>query len=174
MVGFGSSSAKKVAKRVVVGVGDVTISSERGAILSTFALGSCVGMVLFDSKNGVGGLLHFMLPFSAVAAEKSRKQPFLFADTGIQKFISMFTSMGGDLSKTKCVIAGGASVMTSSDTFKIGEKNGEAAKTVLRKMGIPVLLEQLGGFSNRSLHLDLSDGSLVIALPTEKKEVSLA
>ena len=156
-----------------MGVGDMAITDSRDVILSTFALGSCVGVVMLDSVNGIAGLLHIMLPSSAIAAEKSRNQPFLFADTGVEKFVSMLVSKGANIANLSCVVAGGASVMSSSDAFKIGEKNGVAVKAKLEELGISVQFSDLGGFSNRSLHLNLVDGSLLIALPNEKKEIQL-
>jgi len=173
MVGFGTSSAKKTSKRVVVGVGDMSISNTKNVILSTFALGSCVGIVAYDPVSGVAGLLHVMLPSSSVAAEKSKRQPFLFADSGVEKFVSMLKTMGADLRHLRCVIAGGASVMSSSDTFKIGEKNAIAVKQKLSASGIRVSSEYLGGFTNRSLHLDVMEETLLIVLPNEEMEVSL-
>ncbi len=174
MVGFGSSAAKQPSKRLVVGVGDMSVSEGSEMILSTFALGSCVGIVLFDAQKKIGGLLHVMLPTSSIAAEKSRDQPGLFADTGVEKFVSMFKSMNTDLSRTKCVIAGGASVMSSNDAFKIGQKNADAVSAKLQELEVRVDHALLGGFTNRSLHLDLNTGKLTISLPTEKKEISLA
>lgn len=151
----------------------MAITDTRDGILSTFALGSCVGVIVYDHVNGIAGLLHIMLPSSTIAAEKSRNQPFLFADTGVEKFVSMLLSKGVDFKNISCVIAGGASVMSSSDAFKIGEKNGLAVKEKLQELGISVRFADLGGFSNRSLHLNLGDGSLLIALPNEKKEIQL-
>lgn len=151
----------------------MAIADTRDVILSTFALGSCVGVVIYDHEIGIAGLLHIMLPSSSIAAEKSRNQPFLFADTGIEAFVSALKSKGVSLEKASCVIAGGASVMASSDAFKIGEKNGIAAESKLKDLGIAVRHSDLGGFSNRSLHINLLDGSLLIALPNEKKEIKL-
>ena len=74
---------------MIVGVGDMAIATSRDVILSTFALGSCVGVVLFDHKNGIGGLLHVMLPSSSIAAEKSRNQPFFLPTRGLK---SLFPS----------------------------------------------------------------------------------
>ncbi len=45
---------------VTVGVGDLKIANSPKIIKTS--LGSCMGVVLYDSINKIGGLLHLMLP----------------------------------------------------------------------------------------------------------------
>ena len=45
-----------------VGVGDCKVSNAAEAALATYALGSCIGLAIYDPAAKVGGLLHFMLP----------------------------------------------------------------------------------------------------------------
>lgn len=174
MVGFGSSAAKSTTRSIVVGVGDMAIAAESEVTLSTFGLGSCVGVVMCDPVNKVGGILHVMLPSSSVAVQKAKAQPYLFADTGVTKFLSMLDSMGADFAHSMCVVAGGASVMASGDTFKIGQQNAEAVLAKLSEHGVIPAHQFLGGFSNRSLHLNTGNCLLQIALPNEKQEVSFS
>lgn len=52
-------------KTVVVGVGDCRVTDEPVELV-TYALGSCIAVVVWDPVAKVGGLLHFMLPDSSV------------------------------------------------------------------------------------------------------------
>ena len=61
------------AQRIVVGVEDMAISNSANAILSTYALGSCVGVIAYDLLLVVGGLLHIMLPNSKLSHKKGRR-----------------------------------------------------------------------------------------------------
>ncbi|HRE80406.1 MAG TPA: chemotaxis protein CheD, partial [Opitutaceae bacterium] len=63
------------AQRVVIGVGDLAVSNNPQVTLSTYALGSCVGVIAFDPITRAGGILHIMLPDSLISPEKSAKQP---------------------------------------------------------------------------------------------------
>ncbi len=45
---------------VMVGVGDLKIAKSPKIIKTS--LGSCMDVVLYDSINNIGGLLHLMLP----------------------------------------------------------------------------------------------------------------
>jgi chemotaxis protein CheD len=175
MVGFGSSESKGIlTNRVIVGVGDMATTDNRMTALSTYALGSCVGIVAFDPGNIVGGMLHVMLPDSRISVEKAQSQPFIFADTGMDCFLASLVELGAAPDRLKIVLAGGASAMSSSDAFKIGEKNIIAVKLKLTEFGLITVCEQLGGFTNRSLHFDLQKGRLLISLPDQNMEVDLS
>ena len=71
------------SQRVVIGVGDMAVSNNDMVTLSTYALGSCVGIVAYDPVSHAGGILHLMLPDSTISPDKATKQPAMFADTGV-------------------------------------------------------------------------------------------
>ena len=58
--------AAPTARPLVVGVGDCKVSADPQSELVTYALGSCIAVSIWDPVSKVGGLLHFMLPDSAV------------------------------------------------------------------------------------------------------------
>ena len=66
---------------------DCKVGHVAGQILATYALGSCIGLSVYDPKAAVGGLLHYMLPDSGIDPERSRANPYMFADTGIPKLL---------------------------------------------------------------------------------------
>ena len=68
---------------LVVGVSDMKVSDDSDAVLVTYSLGSCIGIAVWDSVVRVGGLLHFMLPDSTIDPAKAKKNPHMFADSGI-------------------------------------------------------------------------------------------
>ena len=57
--------------QIVVGIADCRTTKDRDATLVTYALGSCVGVGVFDPASSVGGLLHVLLPESSLDAEKA-------------------------------------------------------------------------------------------------------
>lgn len=175
MIGFGSSASKATTgKRSIVGVGDMGISDDLSVTISTFALGSCVGVVAFDPIKKIGGILHVMLPDSSISEEKAKLQPFLFADSGMDKFRSELLAAGVNDDNLNVVLAGGASVMVDNDLFKIGEQNTSAVKSKIAEFGWNIVAEQLGGLTNRSLHFEMKRNQLLINLPDQKMEVDLS
>lgn len=67
----------------VVGVGELAISNNRNATISTYALGSCIAVAAYDSHKRTGGIIHIMLPDSSLCPGKAERQPAMFADTGL-------------------------------------------------------------------------------------------
>lgn len=161
------------AQRVVVGVGDMAASNGPSVILSTYALGSCVGIVAYDPQLPAGGLLHIMLPDSKLSPEKAVNQPSIFADTGLKNFFHSLDGLGVARSRLKILLAGGASVLTQSDMFKIGERNIVAVKNWLSQNKLSSHFEELGGLNNRTVHLSINGGTVDLKTPSGMKQISL-
>ncbi len=66
--------------KYIVAVGDMKHGGEKD-MLVTYALGSCLGLMIYDPAVQVGGLLHAMLPLSKINPEKAKTNPFMFVDT---------------------------------------------------------------------------------------------
>lgn len=161
-------------QRIVVGVAEFAVANQGAAVLSTYALGSCVGVVAYDASVRAGGLLHLMLPDSTLSPDKAAKQPAMFADTGIPALFNGLAGVRAQRSRTNIFIAGGASVLSGPDTFQIGERNGVAVRRMLAVYGCRVVGMELGGFQNRTLHLDVSTGVLTVKMPDRTFTVAMA
>lgn len=162
------------APTVVIGVGDSAVSRDPRAILSTFALGSCIGLVAYDSIMKSGGMIHLMLPESRISPGKAAAQPAMFADTGLPFFIQQLASVLVDRGRLKLLIAGGANVLKGTDPFRIGEMNAKATFGFLQKNGYPVKYQSVGGNFNRTLHLEIGTGTVTLKTPQGTEQVSLA
>ncbi len=162
------------SQKVVVGVGDVAVSNNPNVVISTFALGSCVGIVVYDSAMKVGGLIHIMLPDSSLSPDKAQKQPAMFADTGIPLMFRNLMGLKAERSRMKAFVGGGASVISGSDMFKIGERNIAAVKKIINTIGISVVKADLGGVNNRTVHLNVGTGEVSLKTPLGNSKFSLA
>lgn len=151
-----------VAQRVVIGVGEMAVSNQSSAILSTYALGSCIGVVAYDPVVSAGGILHLMLPDSKISPQKAANHPAMFADTGLPLFFEQLHGLRTQRARLRLFMAGGASVILGKDPFKIGERNLRATVDYLRSNGYQVAHSQVGGSVNRTVHLDLSDGTVTL------------
>ncbi len=167
------NSSGLFSQRVIVGVGDMAVSNGANVTISTYALGSCVGVVAYDVNSNTGGMLHVMLPDSTISPQKAQNQPFIFADTGITKFLSSLKSFDIDEDSLKVVIAGGANIMNENDAFRIGDKNVDSVKKQLQLNNLKLIDESLGGLSNRTLHFSMKNAVLSIKTPDKQLEVSL-
>ena len=161
-------------QRVVVGVGDMAISNAVQSVLSTYALGSCVGVAAYDATRKVGGILHVMLPDSRISPAKASAQPAMFADTGLRQFFRELFGFGARPASLQLFVAGGAKVNTGIDPFRIGVRNTEATLSFLGHHGFAVAASDLGGSHNRTLHLELASGLLTIKTALGESQIDLA
>lgn len=162
------------SQRVVVGVGDMAVSNNETVTLSTYALGSCVGVIAYDPEMHAGGILHLMLPDSGISPDKAEKQPAMFADTGLPLLFKALTGVRAEPTRLRIFLTGGASVLNGADPFKIGERNSRAVDTYLRARGFKVAGQDLGGCINRTVHLEIGSGHVTLKLPDRNEQFSLA
>ena len=90
----GAFNTRKSQIRRVIGVADMVVSDSPEELLITYSLGSCIAVIIFDPVASVGGMLHYMLPESSLDPEKAKKNPSMFADTGITRLLRAATRWG--------------------------------------------------------------------------------
>jgi len=155
---------------VVVGVGDCRVSREPDSVLVTYALGSCVAVIIHDKQANVGGLLHFMLPESNLDTEKAARQPFMFADTGIPLLFRMAYELGADKRRLSVVVAGGSQMMDPEGAFNIGKRNYMAMRKIFWKAGVLVQAEEIGGAVSRTVRLEVGTGKIFMRIGGDKEQ----
>ena len=79
-----------------------------------------------------------------------------FADTGIYSLMEMLKAEGARPLSLKAKIAGGSQMFQfgSSDSIRIGPRNVEAVKKELARLSIPIIAEDTGGSSGRTIEFD--------------------
>ena len=147
---------------VVIGIGDCQVSNDPANTLVTYALGSCIAVVIHDPVAGVGGLLHFMLPESSLDPAKAERNPYMFADTGIPLLFRNAYQLGADKKRLVVTVAGGAQMMDTAGTFNIGKRNCLSMRKILWKAGVLVQAEHLGGMASRTVRLEIGSGKVLL------------
>lgn len=133
-------------------------------LIRTSGLGSCVGAVIYDLQNGLAGLVHVMLPDSTLAKTGMINEA-KYADTAIGVLIEQLLKKGAYRHHLKAKIAGGAQMFqfaSSNDLMRIGPRNVEAVKQELKKNGIPLIAEDVGGNNGRTIEFNPKTGVLQI------------
>ncbi|MHC4974978.1 MAG: chemotaxis protein CheD [Planctomycetota bacterium] len=148
--------------KLVVGVADMIVSDDPSKAIITYALGSCIGVTIYDPVAHVGGMLHFMLPDSKVNREKAEANPAMFGDTGIPRLFKECYALGAQKERLIVCAAGGAEVLCDDGHFKIGSRNRTLLRKIFWKNNILVSNEQTGGSISRTLKLELSDGNVAV------------
>jgi chemotaxis protein CheD len=159
--------------RVVVGLAEFAVSNNANVILSTYSLGSCLGVAIYDPVAKVGGLLHAMLPDSNLDASKAQAQPAMFVDAGMRCLLRAAGLMRALNGRLKIYVAGGAQVMDDNKFFNIGARNCTALGEFLQRENLRVEAQQVGGHVNRTVHLNIATGQVTLRVSGNPKEVVL-
>ncbi len=152
---------------ITIGISDQNVAKGED-VLVTYALGSCVGICLYDPIVKVAGLSHIMLPTNTGVTDP--KGQMRFADTAIPMLIRRMESLGASKPRLKAKIAGGAQMfpaVTNASIANIGQRNVAAVKAVLAQLRIPILAEDTGKDYGRTQHFYAKDG--VMRITSAKK-----
>ncbi len=152
--------------RHIIGVADMKIVSQAGDELITFALGSCLGITVYDPVAHVGGMLHVMLPLSTIDPGKATENPFTFVDTGVPRLFLDCYKQGAQKPQLVVKVAGGASVQgdESKDLFQIGKRNFVMLRKLLWKNGVLLKAHDIGGTQARTMTLDINTGEVTLKI----------
>ncbi|RKY47410.1 MAG: chemotaxis protein CheD [Candidatus Neomarinimicrobiota bacterium] len=142
-----------------------------GNVLITYALGSCIGVVLYDPVEMVGAMLHSMLPLSRSDPDKARKNPYMYTDTGVELLLRKVFDLGATRKNLVAKVAGGANLLDDKRFFRIGEKNYMVVRKILWKNNILISGEDVGGSKPRTMVLDMSTWRVTIRSGKKEYEI---
>ncbi len=158
-------------KLVTVDIADLKLSSEPDSVLVTYALGSCIAVIVHDPVKKVGGMIHYMLPQASTSPEKAREKPAMFADTGIPILFQSMYAQGCNKRDLVVKVAGGSALMTVTDIFEIGKRNHLILRKMLWKAGVPIKAEDVGGTVFRTARLFVDTGRVTIKTEVSEHEL---
>ncbi len=145
---------------MIVGVSDMKVSNDPDATVVTYSLGSCIGVVVFDPVAKAGGILHYMLPESSLDDEKAKKNPYMFADTGIPSLFKAVYKLGAKKQRMKVAVMGGSQILDQKGFFNIGKRNHTALRKMFFKNNVMRDYEDVGGNSNRTVRVEIKTGDI--------------
>ncbi|MBN1192456.1 MAG: chemotaxis protein CheD [Coriobacteriia bacterium] len=156
---IGGHWAQPDENTVLVATGEIAVA-ERPKILVTPALGSCVGVTLWDAFAHRGGMGHIMLPSPTNTHMEGLVDRF--ATVAIPKIAEELLS-GSRTRRLVAKIAGG-SVMFGGESgaMSVGERNVLEVKRQLALLRIPLVAEDTGGAHARTMELHLDTGLVVV------------
>ncbi len=144
---------------VLVLTGELAVC-EHPKVLVTPALGSCVGVALWDVVSRRGGLAHVMLPTPAESRVHGR--PERFAAVAVPK-LAEEVAAGAAARRLVAKIAGGSTMFGADNALaSIGDRNVAEVKNQLALLRIPLLAEDTGGSHARTMELYLDTGVVIV------------
>jgi chemotaxis protein CheD len=147
---------------IVIGMGEVAVTSSPSAILTCIGLGSCIAVCAYDNVVKAGGMIHIVLP----QHHTDNPQEFSkFADTGVPLMLAKLIQLGGIKDRLIVKIAGGAQMTVSpgqKDTFKTGEKNLVHILAALEKLNVSLSAADVGGTLGRTVKMHIATGRVTV------------
>jgi len=155
---------------IKVGIAEVNFA-KYPEIIRTSGLGSCVGVVIYDPKYKMAGMAHIMLPDSSLARQKNINI-YKYADTAVPFLINHLIKKGASAVRLTAKYAGGAQMFSfapQSDMLRIGPRNIEAVRDILRKCRVSVVAQDVGGNEGRTIEFNTSTNKLKIRKINEEE-----
>ena len=121
--------------------------SDKGEMIST-VLGSCISACIRDTRIGVGGMNHFMLPQTSDHSSWQDSEVNAVARYGnwaMEYLINAILKIGGRKENFEVKLFGGGRVLASMTQSDIGASNIEFVLTYLKREGLGVTAQDLGG-----------------------------
>ncbi len=166
-----SANRKRKASPLVVGMADMAVSDNPEKVIVTYALGSCIALVLYDPVRKAAGMLHYMLPLSQTNPKKAKSNPAMFADTGVPLLFKKMFELGCRRENLVVKAAGGGSITDEKGVFNIGKRNHTVLKKILWKNDIHISAEDVGGKRSRTVHIYVKDGLTVVSSRGREEEL---
>lgn len=122
-------------------------------------LGSCVSITLWQRSGRIGAMSHFLLPARLDAAGDLDGR---YGDDALALMLADLGRLGVDACQCEAKIFGGGNMFPKSTRHSthVGRKNGEAARAMLARLGIPVVSEHLYGDGHRQIMFDIGSGDV--------------
>lgn len=158
-------------RTVVVGVADIKVSRAAEDELVTYALGSCIAVVVYDPVHRVGGMIHYMLPLSQINPDKARENPAMFADTGVPLLFESVYALGSKKADLVVKVAGGGAPLGDGSLFQIGQRNYTVLRKMLWKCSVLVAAEDVGGNAPRTVRLEMATGRVTVQSANQLSEL---
>jgi len=148
---------------VHVGIGEYSVSGREGDEIKTFALGSCVAVIIYDRLQKTAGMMHIALPESKVNEKKAKETPGYFVDTGLPLLLKKMNIGERRARHFWIKLVGGSNIMDDNRHFDIGKRNVLAIKKYLWKNRLGIVGENIGGSISRTTSIFVDTGEVIIS-----------
>lgn len=127
----------------------------------TVGLGSCVAITIHDRVAKVGGLAHVLLPDASLG--RSVENRARYASSAVPLLIDEMRALGSSGPWAGSLV-GGAALFGPLLAFggAVGTRNVVAARDALAAARVPIVAEDVGGESGRTVTFDVYTGKVKV------------
>ena len=154
-MGMNSKSEKAVTKEYYLKPGYIFVP-EQPTTIST-VLGSSVAVSLYDRKRKIGGMNHFLFPYTMVPEKTTAR----YGNVAIQTLIKMMSFAGAPSPGLEAQIFGGSFDPRQCEK-DIGHENLTTAKQILMRYKIKIISQDTGGELGRKIVFNTHTSEIVV------------
>lgn len=150
---------------IIVGIGEYVITNNIDESVVTYALGSCVALIIHSPKSRYTAMAHIVLPRSGHPdiALKKEMRPAYFAEHIIPGLMRFFLrEMKEKPTELQVTLVGGADSRKPGDVFQVGRRNVDYIRKKLDEYGIRPQKEQVGNHMSRTVSIEVESGQVAI------------
>jgi chemotaxis protein CheD len=131
--------------------------THRPSVVST-VLGSCVALCLWDCRQRIAGINHYVLPYYGDEEPSLR-----YGDFSIAQLLEAMRRLGGRIEDIEAKIFGGAAVIpVAAIEGSVGDKNVRLALEYMEAKGIPVVARRSGGRRGLLIRMSTRTGEVLV------------
>ena len=147
--------------------GEYFVTNENVMLITV--LGLCIAACLWDSRAGVGGMNHFMLPVGDSTDLSGR-----YGSYAMELLINEMMKLGARREFIQAKIFGGAQVIHGFTNMNVGERNTGFVREYLRTERIPVVSEDVLDIHPRKVVFFATSGRAMLKRLAHTHRESLA
>lgn len=133
--------------------------STRDRLLVT-VLGSCVAACLRDTRMGIGGMNHFMLPDTDVA--QADENGARYGTYAMEVLINHLLKLGARREHLEAKVFGGGNVLPGLTQANVGHKNAAFVESFLREENIRIAARDLADIYPRKVYFFPASGRVLV------------
>ena len=158
-------------KNIEVEMGDIAVTKGEDNLVAS-GIGSCLVITLYDPKQKIGALAHTMLYAHRLSSEvrnsKDERRKVnpespdtKYADIAIDEMLKRLQALGAKRENIEAKLIGGANMFSAFES-DIGKESVSSSKNKLKKEGIVIVGECVGGSQGRSVELSIATGIVTV------------
>ena len=159
-----------MSKQVDIHIAEL-FAGDEDFVITTSGVGSCVVIVLYDRLMRIGGMAHAILPRTRLEDTTTQflrdddgKVFAKYVDQAVETLLDEVKALGANPEHLVAKLVGGAHmfVLLEGDKHGIGYENTMSARETLKRLGVPIETEVVGGTVGRNVRFDISTGIVEI------------
>lgn len=157
-------------ENIKVNIGELKVTRRSLDNLTASGIGSCLVITLYDPKLKIGALAHTMLPscpkvtndpsFDRGAVENLYAK---YVSIAIDEMLKRMRALGSKKEDMESKLVGGSNMFPNIES-NIGGENVLSAREKLKKVGIKIVGESVGGSIGRSVEFSVASGIITVKI----------